>query len=368
VGGLLVGISAAAFVWEWACVRATREFFREQTHPEDEMVDERALPRASVLIPLRGSSCANQDSIRSLLSQDYPLYDVIVGVEDSDIAAVQMLRRIQDEHRGDMLKFVAAPNALGGRPKVGNLHNALALSCAALLAMVDADVVVGPEFLRRFLSPLLNPEIGLTTCLYRADEGGGVWSRIDALWTSTTYLPSALFGRRVIGETFAFGAAIGMRREVLDRIGGFAALNPRLGDDYQLGYRTAEMGFKVRFVPYVVTEHQDELSFRQLMDRRVRWCRTIRTFQGPGYAGSVITYGLPFAMAAALLAPRSPKRWAWLIAVAANRVLCAGLNRACIEPNAPLMELCLIPLRDALGLAAWALGFTAPRRVRQVRH
>ena len=381
-GGVLLAASAASIVWEWLCVSATREFFQRSASEGEGPAGSRAagsatpapegaggqsqLPKASILMPLRGASPENRASILSMLKQDYPSHDVIVGVATNDEAAAGLVSELQRSPgvmaRPGQLQLASGPNRLGGMPKVGNLHNALQLSQAPFIAMVDADIVAGPDFLRRFLSPLLTPQTGLTTCLYRASPGGSLWNRADAIWNSTTYLPSALFGRKVIGESFAFGAAIGIRRDVLDQIGGYAAIAPRVGDDYQMGHRAASLGYRVRFVPYVVTEQMERISFLVFLNRRIRWSRTIRTYQAAGYAGSIITYGFPLALAAAMLAPRNRGRWRWLAVVLANRTMCAALNRRWIEPGRPPAEMALVPIRDVVALVVWGLGFTKARR------
>lgn len=332
---------------------------RDQLDPEL-APDDAVLPAASVIIPLKGGEPANRASIECMLDQDYGTLEVVVGIAEGDEMAASLVRSIQTERPDAPLNLVQSPNRLGGpRPKVSNLYNASEAAKYSFLALIDADILAGKDFLRSLLTPLNKPETGLTTSLYRAGEGGGLWSRIDGLWTSTAYLPGAIFGRRVIGEGFAFGAAIGIRRDVLDQIGGFAAISRQVGDDYQLGRLASSRGFRVELVRYVVTEQVEQISFRQFVGRRTRWARTIRIHQPAGYAGSFLMYSVPLALCGVLI--DRPARWRWLGAVMANRLVCASLTRRRLDPDAPAWELLLTPMRDLLAFALWGLGFTTEK-------
>ena len=53
----------------------------------------------------------------------------------------------------------------------------------------------------------------------------------------------------VEGIRFALGATMALTRPALQSIGGLAALADFLADDYQLGWRVAQTGFKVKLLP-----------------------------------------------------------------------------------------------------------------------
>lgn len=50
---------------------------------------------------------------------------------------------------------------------------------------------------------------------------------------------------------FALGSTIVIRQEVLKAIGGFEAIADYLADDFQLGYLTAKVGYKVMLSDYI---------------------------------------------------------------------------------------------------------------------
>ncbi len=54
------------------------------------------------------------------------------------------------------------PNA-----KVFSLAKMMASSENSYFVISDSDVLVGPDFLRNVMPPLLDPKVGLVTCMYR---------------------------------------------------------------------------------------------------------------------------------------------------------------------------------------------------------
>ncbi|MDQ2732465.1 MAG: glycosyltransferase [Armatimonadota bacterium] len=362
--GTFLALSAASVVWEWLAAAATEQFFRSHSYPSTPppiQPSTEILPPASILIPLKGASPVNGPSLRSMLAQDYLDFDVIVGMEEEDTDAATFVNALQKEPFGERLRLAQGSNSRGGRSQVSNIHHAMAVSKADVFVIVDADIVAGPGFLLRMVHPLLASGTGAATCFYRQGGGGSLWNVVDGLWTSTSFLPSAIFGRRVIGQAFTFGAARSIRRDVLESAGGFGSIDPAGMDDYQLGQLAVAAGFSVEFVPYVVTELMPRLHFLQLVNRRTRWFRNIRILQPAGYAGSIITYGVGLALLSALCRPKEPGRWQWLGVVTANRLVCAALVRRHLDPGASMIDVGLTPVRDLLALAVWALGFTAAK-------
>ena len=102
----------------------------------------------------------------------------------------------------------------------------------------------------------------------------------------------------VEGIRFALGASLGVTRQALQEIGGLAVLADYLADDYQLGRRVAEAGYRVRLLPYAVETGDPGLSFRYI---------SCTNCAGPGRSGCAappatwptgITQALIFSLAA----------------------------------------------------------------------
>ena len=99
-------------------------------------------------------------------------------------------------------------------------------------------------YLAAVTAPLLDPRIGAVTCLYKGVAADGRWSELGALHINFGFLPSALVAESLGLGGGCFGATIALRRETLERIGGFRAIADYIADDYQLGHRLHALGLR----------------------------------------------------------------------------------------------------------------------------
>ncbi|MGH7092230.1 MAG: bacteriohopanetetrol glucosamine biosynthesis glycosyltransferase HpnI, partial [Stellaceae bacterium] len=256
---------------------------------------------------------------------------------------------------GRDLALVVDRQAGGSNLKVANLENMLPTARHDILVMADADMRVDPGYLAAVTAPLHDPGIGLVTCLYKGVPTGGFWSELGALHINYGFLPSALVGEVMSAGGGCFGATIALRRDVLDRIGGFAALRDELADDHRIGDAVRASGLKTVLSRHLVENRVTEPSFAGLWRHELRWARTVRAMAPLGFAGSAITHSVAIAALVAILSRFSAAAcWLvlltcglrWATAWAAGRLL--GL---------PIRRLWLLPLRDALSFAVFVGSF-----------
>jgi len=325
-----------------------------------------SLPPVTVLKPLCGAEYELYEALKSFCEQRYPRFQIVFGVRDAEDPAVAVVHRLQREYPGLDLQLAIDPTQRGSSRKVSNLMNMMPLARHDLFVIADSDVRVAPDYLSRVVAPLQDPSVGIVTCPYRGRPRPGFWSLLGSMFVNEWFMPSAhvaaLFGSR----SFAFGATIALRREVLAGIGGFAAIANQLADDYRLGQLTRRMGLKTVLSEVVVETCVDERSFADLVRHELRWLRTIRVVQPAGYAFSFISFGVPTAAVGCLLAGGADATLAMLAITAAARLM---LHFAVCRAPLPAWRIGAVVLNDTLGFALWCWGFTA-RRVqwRQVRY
>lgn len=319
---------------------------------------------ASILKPLHGTEPRLYENLRSFCQQDYPCFQVLFGVHDAADPALAVARRVHREFPHVDIEIVVDSRLHGRNCKVSNLTNILERARHPLLVIADSDISVGPDYLRHVCAPLARPEVGLVTCLYRSHALGGLWSHLGGLFIDEWFVPSArltwLFGSR----NFGFGATIALRRDTLDAIGGFQAITNELADDYRLAERTRRAGLATELSDYIVTTDVTEKTASQLLARELRWMRTIRMLNPAGYTFMAVSFALAVAGIGTLLTHGTPLALALLaITCAARSVLhFAVAQRSHHWFSRAVCTLPLSPLRDALNLALWGIGF-ARRRV-----
>ena len=93
-----------------------------------------------------------------------------------------------------------------------------------------------------------------------------------------------------------------------------------------------EAGYEVVLSDVVVETFLPEYSFRAMFEHQLRWARTVRDLRKWGYLGVLLTFGLPWAMAAALCAGGA----AWslgLLGSGGGGALCLGLCAVRTNPR-----------------------------------
>jgi ceramide glucosyltransferase len=223
----------------------------------------------------------------------------------------------------------------------------------------DSDILVAPDYLRRVMYQFRQPEVGMVTTLYRAVAGKTLWSKLEALGISTDFMGGVLVAREIEGGIrFGLGATIATTKTVVAKIGGLAALSDYLGDDYELGARTAAAGYKVQLASVVVETALPDYTWRDFRDHQLRWARNVKDRRAGQYAGLIVTFGLVWAVLGVLAAPLAWWTWAALTITLAARFAAAWVIGSRVLSDTQLArDLWLIPLRDLVALGIWIASF-----------
>jgi ceramide glucosyltransferase len=362
---LIAGISASATVASivycllslWAAAR----FLRRTLDPGQT----RDWPGLSVLKPLKGADRELWEALRSHCLQDYPQYEILFGITEASDPAANLVRKLIEEFPERKLKLVNCDKRLGANGKVSTLAQLAAWASHDFLLVNDSDIRVAPDYLRTISRELQHRETGMVTCLYRGLAGPTFASRLEALSIGTDFIPGVLAAYLIErGLHFGLGSTLAFRRRELQAIGGFEAIVDYLADDYELGRRISEQGLKVELSSTVVETHIPAYDLAQFISHQLRWARTIRASRPGGYAGLLLTFTLPWAVAELIFARGS--RWAWFLfaaALLARMVVAITSCRFVLHDRKTLRSLWLLPLRDFVVVLVWIGGLVGKRVV-----
>ncbi|HKU66769.1 MAG TPA: bacteriohopanetetrol glucosamine biosynthesis glycosyltransferase HpnI [Candidatus Baltobacteraceae bacterium] len=314
---------------------------------------------ASVLKPLYGDEPNLFENLASFCDQAYPEYQVIFGAADPADPAIAIARAVAARFPDRDIEIVAGRAHAAGNPKIGNLLGMIDRARHPLVVIADSDICAGREYLRAVAGCFTGPEIGAATCIYGGVPRASLASHLGAMQVNDQFAPSVMVATALEPLTYCFGATMAVRRDVLERIGGLNAIADHLADDYLLGRLIADAGYRVALVPYAVQTTIADDTLAALWRHELRWARAIAGRRRAGYAGSVVTYGLPFAAAFALSA-RTPLSAAVFVLAAALRAALHYEARRTFAPRTRASAW-LIPLRDLFGLAVWAGSFFGKR-------
>jgi ceramide glucosyltransferase len=225
----------------------------------------------------------------------------------------------------------------------------------------DSDVRVQPNYLREIMSAIVQPGVGMVTCLYRGVPTGGLWARLEALGMSVEMTSGVLVADMLEGMRFALGPTMAIRREVLDAVGGMAGLAEYCADDYLLGQRAFAAGWQVVLSHHVIDHVVVSRDFRSSVLHQVRWMKSTRFSRGLAHIGTGLTFAMPYGLlgcAAGLWMKRPALAGVMLGIAVLNRFLLAlvsGWN--VVRDRRVLRDFWLYPLRDLMGFAFWCASF-----------
>ncbi len=314
-------------------------------------------PPASILVPLCGEDAELGERLRALCRQTYgAAVQLVCGVCDAADPAVGIVESVAAE-TNVRIDLKADARQHGGNRKISNLINMAPLAQAEFLAIIDSDILVGPNHLSDLASELERPGVGAVTCLYHGVGGAGLWSSLAALAINADFLPSVVVALGLGAARPCFGATIALRRRTLEAIGGLRAFADCLHDDYAIGERLRDAGYAIAIPHFSVAHVCREGTAQALFQNQLRAARTIRMISPRGYAGSIIAHPLAFAIPAALLnAPHASALL--LLALAGRLVLCLSVERAF---SLRRQTYWLLPFYDFLFLFVYAASFFGAR-------
>ena len=284
--------TAGIFYQLWSAV-LVRRFVAGKAHALDQW------PTVSVLKPLCGDEPSLLENLRSFCIQDYPDFQIVFGVHTADDPAAAVVKALIAEHPDlDLRLVVGTAQPQCGNPKVANLLDMLPSAHNDILIIADSDMKVGPDYLKAVVATLMQPGVGVSTCLYVSHPTEGLWSCLGAMGINHSFLPSVLVGQAIGRVDGCFGATLAISQAMLKEIGGLAPLENHLADDYMIGELVRRKGKSIGLVPLLPTTITDEPKAKTLVSHEVRWGRTLASIDRMGYAGTLVTQAVPLGLLA----------------------------------------------------------------------
>jgi ceramide glucosyltransferase len=355
VGGSVYGL---------LCVPAVRTFCRQRatvpsrTAQAESPFADGTWPPVTVLKPVHGLEKQLRDNLRSICLQEYPGYQVVFSAQRVDDPAIPLLYELQREFGPERVSVVVTNIQAGLNGKVNNLLGALTEARHEILVISDSDILLQPDYLTTVVAPLADSSVGAVNPLFKAVRADRWYEKLELLSMNADFMPSVVFAHVTGASNFCMGQSIAMRRATLEAIGGLESLADYLVEDYEIGRRIWESGRKMAIVPYFIEAVVDLKSLSHWWSHQVYWDQNTRAARPGGFFATVFTRSVPFALAYALLRVMDPVGIAVLAGVLSVRLITVAVVLGTFRDREGLRSLWLLPLRDVLGLASWALAFT----------
>jgi ceramide glucosyltransferase len=333
----------------WSYFRDSRKF----PQPDSE-----SKPPVSILKPVCGLDREAYENFASFCRLDYPEYEILFGVTDQNDPAIPVLEDLRRAFPERAIRLLVGAPLLGTSPKMNLLCRLVREAKYDLLVINDSDVRVERDYLRNAAAPFRDPKVALVTALFRSITKGGFASDLDAVGVPSDSSASALVAERFSGMDFALGWTMATTKQRLEEIGGFEAMADHHSDDFTLGNKIARNGYRVTLMrkPIWMVFPDERLS--QFLKHELRWSIMLRNIRPVGYLGLAMTFGLPWAVLAAIASHSFPWAATYLLAYLVLRLTMAwtigvwGLGDPVVR-----RKIWLVPMRDAVNFFVWLAGF-----------
>src|SRR3984893_17042112 len=260
-------------------------------------------PPVSLLKPVHGDDFASYENYVSFCTQDYPEYEILFAVNEESDPALPLLQQLIADHPQRRIVLLIGAEYLGANRKVNNLARLTREAQYEVLALSDGDVRVGPKYLRNVVAPLRDANVGAVTSFYRGIAQNNLYAELEAVGAASNFFAGVLMAAWTEGVKFTLGASIVTTKTWVRKIGGFESIAAFLADDYEIGRRVTDSGGRVVLSHETVSTMYPAQTPKNFWQHQLRWARTVRLCRPASYAALLFTQGLPWIIAAALVAP-----------------------------------------------------------------
>jgi cellulose synthase (UDP-forming) len=213
-----------------------------------------------------------------------PVYDEPADIVEPTVAAAAALHGadvrvwlLDDGNRREMERlaaryrvgYITREENVGA--KAGNLNNAVGLTSAPYVAVLDCDHVPRAEFLDRTLGHLEDFGVAFVqTPQYYANGDSGPIASAAAAQQNLFFGPIAR-GKDGLDAIFCCGTNVVFRRSALEEVGGFS--EESVTEDFELSVRLHEAGWKSVYVPEVLACGLGPEDMASYVSQQQRWAR-----------------------------------------------------------------------------------------------
>lgn len=244
-------LAVAAFSWNMLRHRATTD-------------SEHSLPKAAVILALRGPDPFLDNCLRQLLAQRYPDYTVFLIVDNDEDPVLHDIDRVLAETHADNIVVSVLENR----------YETCSLKCSALIqavqdldesyevvAFLDGDASPHPTWLSDLVYPIIDSNIAVTygnRWYVPSDHDWGSWVRY--CWNVGAVVQVWLNG-------ITWAGSMAMRADTIEKIGLLDAWRGALSVDATVHRQLHEHKRRVKFVPSVMMVNREDIALPQF----IRW-------------------------------------------------------------------------------------------------
>jgi ceramide glucosyltransferase len=233
-------------------------------------------PHVSVIAPGRGLEPGLRENLRTLLTQDYPRYEVLFVFDAGDDPAIKVVDELISTSAVAAKTVIAGPATDSGQ-KVHNLRIAVGEvdQQSEVLVFVDTDARPAKNWLKMLVAPLADETLGASTG-YRwfIPDRGGIASRLRSVWNAS--IASALGGDTA--KNFCWGGSTSIRRTTFAKLDIDERWRGSVSDDFTMTQVLKEANLPIHFTPNCLVASVGDCDFKELLEFTTRQIKITRVY------------------------------------------------------------------------------------------
>jgi len=227
-------------------------------------------PKVSIHIPAyREPPEMLKQTLDALARLDYPNYECIVIINNTPDPALWMPIEEHCRELGDRFKFVRADNLQGfkaGALRLAMVHTA---ADAEVIAVIDADYVVQPDWLKDLVPLFADPKVGLIQAPqdHRDDRRSVMHHAMNAEYAG--FFDIGMVQRNEVNAIIVHGTMCLIRRTAMEAAGGWSS--DTICEDTDLGLTILELGWDALYTNKRYGHGLLPDTFESFKKQRDRW-------------------------------------------------------------------------------------------------
>ncbi|HXT24254.1 MAG TPA: bacteriohopanetetrol glucosamine biosynthesis glycosyltransferase HpnI [Candidatus Eisenbacteria bacterium] len=364
LGAALLGTLTSA-IFLLLAIAGVFRFRSEAKKAKRARVGDAQLPSVSILKPVHGMEAQLRENIESFFRQDYPSYEILFAADEADDAALDLVREVSARYPQIPCRILVTGKPPWPNPPAYCFYRMAEMAAHEILVTSDSDVEVARNYLREVVAPMLNGKVGMVTCVYRGKNTAGFWAGLTAIGMSVEMTAGVLVANLLEGIKFGLGPTIAVKKEAVNKIGGYEVLGDYFANDFMIGNLIDKAGYRVVLSEHVIDHVVSQKNFKKMWENQLRWAKSTRYSRPKGHFGSGLIFAVPYGLLGLVagIALGMPRLGLALFGAALlNRIIESWLVGWCVvRDSVALKQIWMFPLRDLLGFAVWIASYTGAR-------
>ena len=305
-------------------------------------------PLVSIIAPAFNEGLVIEASIRSLLTLDYPHYEVLIIDDGSTDDTYARAKTLEGMYGATRVQVLWKPN--GGKSSA--LNYGIARAAGELFVCMDSDSALSQDALKATVPYFEDPSVAAVAGAVEVTNLGTIWSKLQYL----EYIKGLNLVRRaqgfVRGVSIVPGPIGVFRKSAVEGVNLYA--HDTFAEDCDLTLQLLVDGWKICYEPRAVARTEAPEELIPLIKQRYRWTRGIlqalKKHKGTllGVRGSLVSFVMLWYMLFEALI------WPVMTGVTVFFLLALGAETA-LRPSALFFLVMLLALDTATSLYCLAI-------------